>query len=771
MSSLPESIANGRYVVERELGRGGKGVVYKALDTTLHREVAIKIVGLSVKADAMRFQTEARAAGRLKHANTTSVLDFGQTETGDLYLVMEYIDGQNLSEWIEESGKLPPDMVIDIFSRVLLGLAHAHEKGLVHRDIKPSNIMMAERPEGGFEPKITDFGLSRMVDEDQSLTSTGVAIGSPNYVSPEQARGMISDERSDIYSIGCSMFKALSGRSVFEEEDAVNTLLKHVSEPAPLLRSISEAKDTPRDLEKIVARCLEKDPAKRFQSALELRAALAPLQDNETVGQEIEQGGASRPRSNRWIKIASFVSVVAVLAAYFGWQMTRSVDTGIEKALEPVPLNTTPGFADSEMFSRGADVFETSRERSVESSQAFRGSHLVSTSHVIVDPKSAENTPSNCRSVKLTAATVECIKPLANKPNVLYIDASKMELSSDAMKALATVKQLEEFKMGGGKALSGASMKDLAGMPRLRSLCLDNTPISNAGLRMLSQSKSLERIQLNRCIYVNDESLKIVAAMPKLQALEVAGTAITNEGLKVLSKRAKSLCSIYLNETDITDEGVASLIRNDMRSVHLAGCRKVTATVLDHLAGMKHLERLDLRGLPLNDAHAESLARLSSLRRLDLRRTRIMENGLSMLTKLNKMVLLLIGGTRVNPERLSALSAFPHLQGLDVSSLSVDDRGFARLAKLKLKMFSSAFNNGTATGIENFIENCPTIKIVIASNAQQQEILNRRVESDAPLRATVFASNFYDALDVDLPFGFDDEPFKPDFSEKELPQQ
>jgi serine/threonine protein kinase len=267
MAKIPKKI--GRYKIVSELGRGAMGVVYKAEDPSLDRTVALKTISLSEAENAKdfkkRFFLEAKAAGKLTHPNIVTIHDFGE-EDDFAYMAMEILDGTELRTRMRV-GEISTVDAVDIALQVAEGLAFAHEHGVVHRDIKPGNIMLLERG----AVKIMDFGIARMRSADHK-TSTGMVLGTPRYMSPEQITGQPVDARSDIFSLGIVLHEMLSKTSLFAGQD-VEQIAHNVSfvEHEPPSRKNPEV---PQMLDFVVARALKKDPSVRYQDAYELCADL-----------------------------------------------------------------------------------------------------------------------------------------------------------------------------------------------------------------------------------------------------------------------------------------------------------------------------------------------------------------------------------------------------------------------------------------------------------------------------------------------------------------
>jgi serine/threonine-protein kinase len=257
----------GRYEIVGELGQGAMGVVYKATDPLIDRIVAIKTITLSLAQEEReeyegRFYQEAKAAGRLSHPNIVTIYDVGRS--GDIaYIAMEFLQGRELRDILNDEKLLPVDQVIDIVAQVALGLAYAHEHGIVHRDIKPSNIMVGRDA----HVKITDFGIARMASA-AVRTQTGMVLGSPKYMSPEQVMGKLTDQRSDIFSLGVMLYEMLTGQPAFMGEN-VNAIMYQTLNAIPQPPSSLNAL-VPDMLNFIVAKALAKDVEHRYQNARDL---------------------------------------------------------------------------------------------------------------------------------------------------------------------------------------------------------------------------------------------------------------------------------------------------------------------------------------------------------------------------------------------------------------------------------------------------------------------------------------------------------------------
>src|SRR5579859_7682513 len=270
----------GGYLILELVGVGGMGRVYRAEQTNLGRTVAVKIIHPHLVGEentAARFITEARAASRLNHPNSVGIIDFGNTPDGQLYLVMEFLRGRDLSRVTHEDGPLPFRRIVDVLRQTLAALAEAHNESIVHRDLKPENIILEPVRSGGDFVKVVDFGLAKMRVEAQqqpNITSPGIVCGTPEYMSPEQARGDPLDARSDLYAVGVILYQLLTGRLPFEAESPTQVVLAHLTQPPRDPRQVAPNRKIPTSLAELTLKALAKEPAGRYQDSDTMSAAL-----------------------------------------------------------------------------------------------------------------------------------------------------------------------------------------------------------------------------------------------------------------------------------------------------------------------------------------------------------------------------------------------------------------------------------------------------------------------------------------------------------------
>lgn len=289
------SLLGNRYQLQQKIGTGGMATVYLARDLMLERPVAIKLLKHDLSnnpAFRKRFQQEARSAANLSHPNIVTVHDFG-FHKGRLFIVMEYLPGQNLKEIIRETGKFSIDEALPIVIQACAGIGYAHRAGLVHCDIKPHNILVTPDQ----RVKVTDFGIARALSTIQPDEQYDVVWGSPQYFSPEQASGQAPSPASDVYSLGVILYEMLMGRLLFESEDAAELARMHREETPVPLRQID--KSIPVELEQIILKVLSKEPSSRYRTTDQLGRILDTfLHRNQNSGSTADQAN-SQARNNQ----------------------------------------------------------------------------------------------------------------------------------------------------------------------------------------------------------------------------------------------------------------------------------------------------------------------------------------------------------------------------------------------------------------------------------------------------------------------------------------
>lgn len=325
--SLVGEIIDNQFKMIEILGKGGMSVVYKAQYLVLNKLVAIKLMHPHLSSDTnalKRFKQEAQAASQLDHPNVIKVYGFGITggDNPQPYIVMDFIEGNSLSEVIRKEGKVPVAQTLKIFIQVCNALAHAHAKGIIHRDLKPSNIMLVEKDGDLSFVKIVDFGIAKMLPQEgeqaHRLTQTGDIFGSPMYMSPEQCMGRNVDVRSDVYALGCVLYECLSGKPPHSSTNVFETFHKHISEIPASLDIPGAEKALVDRLDAVVFKALEKDQDKRYQSMAQFESDLQSIAsdlDTGLRGTNLRIGIARQQRTFlRFLKTTPKRALVSILA-------------------------------------------------------------------------------------------------------------------------------------------------------------------------------------------------------------------------------------------------------------------------------------------------------------------------------------------------------------------------------------------------------------------------------------------------------------------------
>jgi serine/threonine protein kinase len=326
LALAPGRVLDGRYTLVERIGAGGWGEVWRSVQNSTRREVALKILRRDVAegqdAEA-RFQLEAEAVSRLVHQNTVTLFDYGRTPDGETYMAMELLDGDSLDQVLRKTGPMEAARALRVVRQVALSLDEAHGKGIVHRDVKPHNIMLLQRPGEPDFIKVLDFGVAKWVLEDHQLTTTGTTFGTPEYMSPEQVQSKPMDHRTDLYSLGVILYTLLAARPPFRGESAITVALQHINTRMPALPASCEV---PRDVERLIRTLTAKDPTRRPFSAAEVAETC------DGILKAMEQGPARPPRAiGAWLAV-----VIGVLAGTLVFALWRPWEGGAEQRLPTV---------------------------------------------------------------------------------------------------------------------------------------------------------------------------------------------------------------------------------------------------------------------------------------------------------------------------------------------------------------------------------------------------------------------------------------------------
>lgn len=328
------AVIGGRYRLLDCVGRGGMGTVYRARHESLDKMVAVKILRsdrLMDEGTVLRFGHEARAASGLTHPNLATVFDYGRTEAGAPYLVMEFLDGESLAELLRREKTMNVDQAIVVFQQIAEALAYAHSKGVVHRDLKPNNVILLRQADGPCVAKLVDFGIAKFmpkaeIETIQSLTNTGEVFGSPLYMSPEQCEGKELDSRSDVYSFGCLMYETIVGEPPFCGKNPMETMFKQIHEPPlPIAKGALPDTSVANGLKTVISRALQKCPTERYQSMNSLLNDIALIKSGKKIDERksFAQFMHLAVFQNKWVRLTAFgVAMVPICTLMLSGALT-----------------------------------------------------------------------------------------------------------------------------------------------------------------------------------------------------------------------------------------------------------------------------------------------------------------------------------------------------------------------------------------------------------------------------------------------------------------
>ncbi len=629
-------LVSDRYKVVAVLGHGGMGAVYKVEQIFLRRMFALKTLhGQGFTEVAMRrFHKEAQAAGKLSHPNLVKAHDFGVLENHQPFFVMDLVEGQNLSEYSKNSGTLSIDEVLNIFIPVCFGMSYAHEQGVIHRDIKPGNIMLAIAPKepSGYVPKVVDFGIAKMSDGDDghsmTLTRTGEVFGTPLYMSPEQCMGVKVDHRSDIYSLGCVIYEALTGAPPFHGDTALNLMMKHQTAMPVSLKEASMGRDFPSVLEAIIAKTLIKDPDSRYQNFLDLALDLANLKQelsekvsHQTVNRAHSQTVKDMPafiaptvkeqraKTNR-VALLSLSSagclIVGFLLGHLLWPQT------IEKTVQ---VQSQPDLSDTahknyeESLSVGHTRYLSMEGSGTQPVQTYKfpntfdiGIFKYTLPQAVTDNSSAARgsiaVPINADTYLKTFASI-----LYNHPHVLRGfrsgDLHHLQIANDDMD------KVEDLSF-----VFDTSLAHCADIKSLKEILLYETATTDRGISSIKDLPALESIDVSDT-KVTAEGIQTLNNFGKLSILGVKNVVGAKSLIPKLQTN-KKLQIVNFSNDDLTDNDMALFDKiPDLQVLSVNSNRKVTN---EGISKVKNIVCLNIADTGVTPALADVLPTMKKLR-------------------------------------------------------------------------------------------------------------------------------------------------------------
>ncbi len=587
----------GRYRLIRQLGAGGMGVVYEAEDQLLNKVVAIKTIKRGFTGEhIMRFDREAKALAALNHTNLVALYIFGVNEDNEPYMVMRMESGTPLSEIIERD-RLPPEKALVIFKDICKAMQHAHDRQVFHRDLKPSNLLVRDLESASPTAVIIDFGVA-MVDAGNAidyLTKTGMMVGTPAYMSPEQVRGQEVDGRSDVYSLGCIMFETLTGVKPFIAASALEVLAKKISKDAPTLNSVVTGRRFSKKLEAIIAKCLAQSAGDRYASMQEVEAELNALEDLYEQASAPVSAEDAIAKKKKWQLFALAGTAVAVpiliIFSIFLW--------------DPPASQTHVGKAPTEELEKpimsGPQIDEREREH------CFLRGDIRPHSQMTYDNKIVKLTETAQDASAL--ALVEKYKPvdrlqfldvpvsgafLAKCKNlpVARLSFKNCSVDSDGLKGISMLPNVQSLEIVNNKVvIPPAGLKVLRNATSLKKLTLQGCDLELEHIAEIAKLNQLEELDLSTNARIDDTSMPMLSKMPNLTTLVLDYSHVFGSDLKKYMPQFKHLTSLSLKGLIVSDHDLEPLTKMKLNSLNVEGTAVTQAGLrtLSKIKTMKHL--------------------------------------------------------------------------------------------------------------------------------------------------------------------------------------
>ncbi|MBI1269839.1 protein kinase [bacterium] len=589
-------IIENRYKLERKIGSGGISTVYVAKDLILKREIALKVLKPDKLKDEhlVRLHREAKAICQLKHSNIIDVYDFIITGDNIPVLAMEFVKGRELFEIVEQTGPLSQDKAIPIFLQLANALAYAHARKILHRDLKPQNVLIENLEEESPRVKIFDFGIAKISDiDDDSITRSGFIVGTPAYMSPEQAKNESVDARSDIYSLGCLMFFTLTGKPPFKGGNMVETLNMQIKARAPKLKELNSSKSYSEEIEALVAKCLMKAPEDRFPSMEELEKALkkitygeAPAADQELTPEAIPSIDSSIKDSStrsdtgpkRLFEIAALILLGLLLISPALYFMFFSKQDGKPKTLKSAELRKLLRTNGITKVRKNAHIW-------------YKVEGRLTDSQIRV--------LNRIKPVRLELAharfDTQQLESLKDFPLVI-LDLRGTDITDEGIEKLRSIKTLRTLVLEDCQKIGHRGFKALSGFENLELLSLKNTKVSDVDVEALLPLKEMKLLYISKSNDITDRAVDTVLQFEKLLSLRIGGTALTKEGIEKLQKHP-NLSFLGLHDLRIDDEKMPTHFARELTMLDLSG-NLFSDKSLRKITYIPDLWFLDVRGCP-----------------------------------------------------------------------------------------------------------------------------------------------------------------------------
>ena len=627
------------YRVISLIGKGGMGAVYKVEQIFLKKEFALKTFGGTFNEhQARRFQTEAKATSKLDHPNIVRVSDFGLIDNSTPYFVMELVEGISLEEHLRRNGPLSYDELFAVFIPLCMGLHDAHEMGIVHRDVKPSNIMLVGT-QGNWQPKLLDFGIAKLTDEKTALTQTGEIVGSPLYMSPEQCSAGKVDRRSDIYSLGCTMFEAITGGPPFPGGSAIETIGMHLNQEPQTLKEATMGQDFPADLERIVHSMLAKKPDQRFASARQVAGNLIRLKQGEQLmisshDEKLFEQNQKGPTPTNLI--LGTIAVIATSFAFYFWMLLQD-ERGVSNVQELE--STTDGI-------RG-------ERSSIIAEKGLYGSAQSKLEPDTARPFCTETKTQNGMTVRVFEFPQKSIGFLENRQLKLAYEAKgHVEIPWRGPLVFRPTTEVVSAFPG---------LFDKFKDDEILSILFEKETECHYDMLMRLRSyKFLEELSFDDSDF-NDAGIKYLDSLPHLRSLSVVTTDVTADGLAKY-KRLKQLGKLCIGQMPKMTNLVNALQGGELDTVRFRFCI-MTEQDFEKLAKLKKLARVEIDTSELGPNAFNGLSKSKSLEWMDLQHCFLRPETYPALGKMQQLKTLLLTGHKFSAEdRKNIVALVPNCQ-------------------------------------------------------------------------------------------------------------
>ncbi|MDX2104816.1 MAG: serine/threonine-protein kinase [Candidatus Melainabacteria bacterium] len=614
-----------RYQINGVLGEGGLGVVYHAFDTILKIDVAIKTLQSESDGQGLvRLQREAMAAGKLKNENIARVFDFGQTAESSPYMVMELVQGISLAEFIksQEHNRVDFATALPIFEQICLGLEHAHKNGIIHRDLKPSNVMLIEREHfknksQKYLVKLLDFGVAK-IQSDQKLTTVGALLGSPLYMSPEQAQGDEVTVQSDIYSLGCLMFETLCGTTPFKGESTLETLSMHKNTAPPLVSEMIPQETLPGALGELIDKCLRKKAIDRPPDVESIRKQLEDIMGRNAVinDRQLELPVKNRPSPIKlpdWshkslFKFVVAASVIGVLALFFMYQhfqnTSLSKNVKLDETISKKDAETiSPDLSNLVGKSNSFEYITSHRETTVETKKD-------TTDEDFLEIKNSYFVALKVKESNVTGSGFKYI----NKIPIYKIELRSDSIDPKYFSELLAIKTLTSLRIDKSKADANI-LSEICKFEKLEQLTLDSKLLQDKDFAILATLRKLKKLKVSGK-NLTDNLIDYLTGYAKLETLDIENCKLMTDNLGLKIARIKTLKSLNLPCRQNT-RSLEALRTLKLKDLDVSGL-SFDPQEFDALCSMKSLKTLHMANLHLEGANYSKLKRLSNLQELDL---------------------------------------------------------------------------------------------------------------------------------------------------------